>query len=167
MVSEALELAKEELLKLNQAKPNNKNIVIFVSDGEPNDPEDVPEPAARLKAVPNTTVYAVAFEADIDILKNTIATPGKYYTTENIGSLNGIFQQIVKENEKPNKFTKQSEDGQIELENYDNSKNVIIKVNEKAISNPTQNISEKEGKFYLNLTKFNASDKISIEYYKK
>ena len=134
VMADALELAREELLKLKQANPNNANIVIFVSDGEPNDPDDVPAAASKLKAVPNTTVYAVAFEADIDILKNVIATPGKYYTTENVGSLSGIFQQIVKENEKPNKFTKQSENGQIELVNYDDSKNLIIKVNGKASS---------------------------------
>ena len=167
VMADALELAREELLKLKQANPNNANIVIFVSDGVPNDPDDVPAAASKLKAVPNTTVYAVAFEADIDILKNEIATPGKYYTTENVGSLSGIFQQIVKENEKPNKFTKQSENGQIELVNYDDSKNLIIKVNGKAISNPTQKIIKKEGKTYLDLTKFAASDKMSIEYYIK
>ena len=165
-------MTTEEITKLTEERPDNRNIVIFVSDGEPaKQDKKIIDEADKLKAVPNTTVYTVGFDADIEILKQIATDYGKYRTTDQASSLNTIFNEIVDEiaikTEK-----KQSVSGKIELSNVDSSKTnkVVIKVNGTAISaNKVQEaIITENNKYYIDLNKLDLSslrDDILIEYF--
>ena len=170
--SRPLAMTTEEITKLTKERPDNRNIVIFVSDGEPAEQDKkIKDEADKLKAVPNTTVYTVGFDADIEILKQIATDYGKYRTTDQASSLNTIFNEIVDEiaikTEK-----KQSVSGKIELSNVDLSKTnkVVIKVNGTAISaNKVQEaIITENNKYYIDLNKLDLSslrDDILIEYF--
>ena len=170
--SRPLAMTTEEITKLTEERPDNRNIVIFVSDGEPaKQDKKIIDEADKLKAVPNTTVYTVGFDADIEILKQIATDYGKYRTTDQASSLNTIFNEIVDEiaikTEK-----KQSVSGKIELSNVDSSKTnkVVIKVNGTAISaNKVQEaIITENNKYYIDLNKLDLSslrDDILIEYF--
>ena len=164
-MAKALTAAKTEIDRMSKIRLNNKNIVIFVSDGEPTDSTSrITTAASNLKGV--ATVYAVAFDSDISILKNTIATSGKYYTTSQVGSLSTIFQDIATEiGGTP--IPIQSTTGKVILENLDSTKEIVIKVNGIALTDTTGKIYEKNGVYYLILSEFNPTDKIVVEYYKK
>ena len=168
-MAKALKKAKEELARMSEDRKNNKNIVIFVSDGEPTDRTSrIATAASDLKKV--ATVYAVAFDSDITILKNIIATSGKYYTTSQVASLKDIFSDVAQDISNSKKSI-ESTNGRIELENIDMDKEIIIKVNGKKLTDITEMIDTEKGengendKYYLDLTQFNPSDKIEIEYF--
>ena len=170
--SRPLAMTTEEITKLTKERPDNRNIVIFVSDGEPAEVDKtIKDEADKLKAVPNTTVYTVGFDADIEILKQIATDDGKYRTTDQASSLNTIFNEIVDEiaikTEK-----KQSVSGKIELSNVDSSKTnkVVIKVNGTAISADKVQaaIVTENSKYYIDLNKLNLSslqDDVLIEYF--
>ena len=170
--SRPLAMTTEEITKLTEERPDNRNIVIFVSDGEPaKQDKKIIDEADKLKAVPNTTVYTVGFDADIEILKQIATDDGKYRTTDQASSLNTIFNEIVDEiaikTEK-----KQSVSGKIELSNIDSSKTnkVVIKVNGTAISADKVQaaIVTENSKYYIDLNKLNLSslqDDVLIEYF--
>ena len=170
--SRPLAMTTEEITKLTEERPDNRNIVIFVSDGEPaKQDKKIIDEADKLKAVPNTTVYTVGFDADIEILKQIATDYGKYRTTDQASSLNTIFNEIVDEiaikTEK-----KQSVSGKIELSNVDSSKTnkVVIKVNGTAISADKVQaaIVTENSKYYIDLNKLNLSslqDDVLIEYF--
>ena len=170
--SRPLAMTTEEITKLTEERPDNRNIVIFVSDGEPaKQDKKIIDEANKLKAVPNTTVYTVGFDADIEILKQIATDDGKYRTTDQASSLNTIFNEIVDEiaikTEK-----KQSVSGKIELSNVDLSKTnkVVIKVNGTAISADKVQaaIVTENSKYYIDLNKLNLSslqDDVLIEYF--
>ena len=170
--SRPLAMTTEEITKLTKERPDNRNIVIFVSDGEPaKQDKKIIDEADKLKAVPNTTVYTVGFDADIEILKQIATDYGKYRTTDQASSLNTIFNEIVDEiaikTEK-----KQSVSGKIELSNVDSSKTnkVVIKVNGTAISADKVQaaIVTENSKYYIDLNKLNLSslqDDVLIEYF--
>ena len=168
-MAKALKKAKEELARMSEPRQNNKNIVIFVSDGEPTDrTKGITDAANALKGI--ATVYAVAFDSDISILKNTIATSGKYYTTSQVASLKDIFSDVAQDISNSKKSI-ESTNGRIELENIDMDKEIIIKVDEEKLTDITGMIDTEKGengendKYYLDLTQFNPSDKIEIEYF--
>ena len=170
--SRPLAMTTEEITKLTEERPDNRNIVIFVSDGEPaKQDKKIIDEADKLKAVPNTTVYTVGFDADIEILKQIATDYGKYRTTDQASSLNTIFNEIVDEiaikTEK-----KQSVSGKIELSNVDLSKTnkVVIKVNGTAISADKVQaaIVTENSKYYIDLNKLKLSslhDDVLIEYF--
>ncbi len=170
--SRPLAMTTEEITKLTEERPDNRNIVIFVSDGEPaKQDKKIIDEADKLKAVPNTTVYTVGFDADIEILKQIATDYGKYRTTDQASSLNTIFNEIVDEiaikTEK-----KQSVSGKIELSNVDLNKTnkVVIKVNGTAISADKVQaaIVTENSKYYIDLNKLNLSslrDDVLIEYF--
>ena len=170
--SRPLAMTTEEITKLTEERPDNRNIVIFVSDGEPaKQDKKIIDEADKLKAVPNTTVYTVGFDADIEILKQIATDYGKYRTTDQASSLNTIFNEIVDEiaikTEK-----KQSVSGKIELSNVDLSKTnkVVIKVNGTAISADKVQaaIVTENSKYYIDLNKPKLSslhDDVLIEYF--
>ena len=170
--SRPLAMTTKEITKLTEERPDNRNIVIFVSDGEPAEVDKtIKDEADKLKAVPNTTVYTVGFDVDIEILKQIATDYGKYRTTDQASSLNTIFNEIVDEiaikTEK-----KQSVSGKIELSNVDSSKTnkVVIKVNGTAISADKVQaaIVTENSKYYIDLNKLNLSslqDDVLIEYF--
>ena len=174
-MASALTAAKNKFSSLEEG---NNNIVIFLSDGEPSDRSSVATAAAGLKSV--ATVYTVGFgtEADTDILQNTIASStDKYFSAAdgNYLSLSSAFQQatgaITGEAEP-----EQSTDGMIELTGVyaDTEHPITITVNGTALEDditalPTDKtgyvILGDDGKYYLDLSKFNATDSITIEYF--
>ena len=173
-MADGLIMAKTELQKLINVRPNNKNIVIFVSDGEPSSTYGLYDAATALKNVPKTTVYTVAFGSDISILEDTIATdPSKYYTTETSGSLGDIFSEVNADITGTPEDT-QSTDGLIELAGIyaDATHPIKIAVNGTALDDittlPTDasgKVIFKDGTYYLDLSKFEASANITIEYF--
>ena len=186
----ALNKAKTELQALAAARPNNKNIVIFVSDGDNEDSDaGIITAAASLKNASinpdgiansgdekalNPTVYTVAFGSDISILEDTIATSANtYYTTGTSGSLSNIFSEMNADITGTPVPT-QSEDGLIELIGIyaDDEHPIKITVNGTALDDittlPTDDSGKvilKDGTYYLDLSKFNATDSVSIEYF--
>ena len=180
-MTSALKLAEIELKDLASERPDNTNIVIFVSDGEPTvEKNGISSAANSLKNVKlnsgkalNPTVYTVAFGSDIAILRDTIATdPTKYYTTETSGSLGNIFSSL--QDNMVDFKPMQSSDGLITLSGVyaDETHPIKITVNGSAIQNITALPTDKSGyvildngNYYLDLTKFNATDSITIEYY--
>ena len=170
--SRPLAMTTEEITKLTKERPDNRNIVIFVSDGEPAEVDKtIKDEADKLKAVPNTTVYTVGFDADIEILKQIATDYGKYRTTDQASSLNTIFNEIVDEIAIKTE-EKQSVSGRIELSNVDLNKTnkVVIKVNGTAISADKVQaaIVTENSKYYIDLNKLNLSslrDDVLIEYF--
>ena len=170
--SRPLAMTTEEITKLTEERPDNRNIVIFVSDGEPAEVDKtIKDEADKLKAVPNTTVYTVGFDADIEILKQIATDYGKYRTTDQASSLNTIFNEIVDEIAIKTE-EKQSVSGRIELSNVDLNKTnkVVIKVNGTAISADKVQaaIVTENSKYYIDLNKLNLSslhDDVLIEYF--
>ena len=170
--SRPLAMTTEEITKLTEERPDNRNIVIFVSDGEPaKQDKKIIDEADKLKAVPNTTVYTVGFDADIEILKQIATDDGKYRTTDQASSLNTIFNEIVDEIAIKTE-EKQSVSGRIELSNVDLNKTnkVVIKVNGTAISADKVQaaIVTENSKYYIDLNKLNLSslqDDVLIEYF--
>ena len=181
-MTNALRSAKSKIEELS-AGNNNNNIVIFLSDGEPTDNRNsVIKAASALKGV--ATVYSIGFgsEADTSILKDYIASDtGKYYpATSDLSSLSNVFTTI--ENEiSVEPISKQSENGQIKLTGIytDVNHKIIINVTNvngvkktpiqiTTLPDATGKIIEgKDKAYYLDLTKFEAGDTISIECFTK
>ena len=172
-MSTALKAAKN---KFSSLKAGNNNIVIFLSDGEPSDSrKSVRTAASALKGV--ATVYTVGFgaEADTDILRNTIASStDKYFpaTEGNYSSLYNAFQQA--KDDFAQFVQKQSTNALIELTGVyaDETHPIKITVNGTALGNITSLPTDKSGyvildngKYYLDVNKFEATDTITIEYY--
>lgn len=172
-MSTALTTAKN---KFSSLKEGNNNIVIFLSDGEPSDKRsDVAKAASELKKV--ATVYTVGFGADADtnILQNTIASSkDKYFpaTEGNYSSLYNAFQQA--KDDFAQFELKQSIDALVELTGVyaDETHPIKITVNGTPLGDITALPTDKSGyvildngKYYLDVNKFEATDTITIEYY--
>ena len=172
-MSTALKAAKN---KFSNLKAENNNIVIFLSDGEPSDSrKSVRTAASALKGV--ATVYTVGFgaEADTDILQNTIASStDKYFpaTEGNYSSLYNAFQQA--KDDFAQFVQKQSTNALIELTGVyaDETHPIKITVNGTPLGDITSLPTDKSGyvildngKYYLDVNKFEATDTITIEYY--
>ena len=169
-VTNALTLASTEIDKLKQERPDNQNIVIFVSDGYPEGDTmtNIKNAAAKLHG--KATVYAIGLDMDIDVLKTVVASdPSKYKTTLQASSLKDIFQDIKTDIVGKYKPT-QSVAGKIELTDIDMTKSIIIKVNGKEI--PATDIDSKlikdetNKKYYVDLNQFSLSDEVTVEYTK-
>ena len=172
-MSTALKAAKN---KFSNLKAENNNIVIFLSDGEPSDSrKSVRTAASALKGV--ATVYTVGFgaEADTDILRNTIASStDKYFpaTEGNYSSLYNAFQQA--KDDFAQFEPEQSIDALVELTGVyaDETHPIKITVNGTPLGDITSLPTDKSGyvildngKYYLDVNKFEATDTITIEYY--
>ena len=172
-MSSALKVAEQEIKELKALNPNNANIVIFVSDGEPDGDSNRAIESAAESLQKQATVYTVAFDSDISILKNTIATDAnKYYTTSNSSSLGDIFTDISLDF-TDNKQDIQSNSGKVELTNIvaDEKHPIVIYVNgiktetiNSLPSDATGKVIYENGKYYIDLTKFEADARIEIEY---
>ena len=172
-MSTALTAAKNKFASL---KAGNNNIVIFLSDGEPTDSRSsVSKAAAALKGV--ATVYTVGFGsgADTNILQNTIASStDKYFPAAdgNYSSLASAFKQATES--MSNFEPKQSSEGLIALTGVyaDATHPIKITVNGTPLDNIVSLPTDKSGyvildngNYYLDLGKFDATAKVTIEYF--
>lgn len=170
-ISGALLQAKEQMQLLVQAKPQNNNIVIFIGDGDPDaDGEEnkISDYADDLDKIAD--IYAVGFGINSSILKNDIASSTeKYYTTEDNLDLSDIFTQIGEDLSDPVENNEVSNNGLVELDNIDTSKDITITVDGKNkykgnVSGGTDYIEQTGGTYYLDTTQFDAGAEIEITY---
>ena len=168
----ATALTKAESV-LNTFNNNNDNVVIFLSDGDPTD-SGYNTVATRIKNS-GTKIYTIGFNtsSSADSILASIASKGCNYKA-GIDDLANIFEVISSEiSGEPVNTT--SANGKIELSSkiYVDSKHpIIIKVNGTVnttiTSLPTDaegKLTFENGKYYLDLTKFNPKDKVTIEYF--
>ena len=169
-ISGALLRAKEQMQLLDQAKPQNNNIVIFIGDGDPSaDDEEnkISDYADDLDKIAD--IYAVGFGINSSILKNDIASStDKYYTTEDNLDLSAIFTQIGEDLSDPVESNEVSNNGLVELDNIDTSKDITITVDGENVYegkvSDTDYIETTDGKYYLDTTQFDAGAEIEITY---
>ena len=169
-ISGALLQAKEQMQLLDQAKPQNNNIVIFIGDGDPSaDAEEnkISDYADDLDKIAD--IYAVGFGINSSILKNDIASStDKYYTTEDNLDLSAIFTQIGEDLSDPVESNEVSNNGLVELDNIDTSKDITITVDGENVYegkvSDTDYIETTDGKYYLDTTQFDAGAEIEITY---
>lgn len=171
-ISGALQRAKQQMELLKSSKPQNNNIVIFVGDGEPSaDKEEhkISDYARELQNVAKSGVYAIGFGINSSTLRTIASSTDKYYTTANGNiDLSGIFTQIGEDLSDPVENNEVSNNGLVELDNIDTSKDITITVdgeNEyKGNVSGTDYIEQTGGTYYLDTTQFDAGAEIEITY---
>lgn len=175
VISGALQKATEQVNKLKESNKTNKNIVIFVGDGEPQcDGGDISGEAEKLKAT-GATVYTIGFKNDVKELRNIASDDGKggklYYTTSDNVDLSSIFTTIGTTINPGKEEQKESAEGLIELPNIDTSKNITINGKTDTFDSWREsgiiNYDEDKKVYFLDTSKFDADESIEIEYFEK
>lgn len=175
VISGALQKATEQVNKLKESNKTNKNIVIFVGDGEPQcDGGDISGEAEKLKAT-GATVYTIGFKNDVKELRNIASDDGKggklYYTTSDNVDLSSIFTTIGTTINPGKEEQKESVEGLIELPNIDTSKNITINGKTDTFDSWREsgiiNYDEDKKVYFLDTSKFDADESIEIEYFEK
>ena len=168
-ISGALQRAKQQVNLLKEANPDNKTIVIFVGDGEPDGD------AERNKIV-SDAVYSIGFETDVYELSLIASKPENYKTTSDDLDLSDIFSEVVEDLGDEEPVDTVTENGIIELTDIDTTKKVKLVVKnpeqpatttEELISAIPQIKRRADGTYYLDVTEFNAGADISIQYVMK
>ncbi len=167
VIAGALTRAKTQIDEMKKLYPNNKNIVIFIGDGDPdgdrNDGNNIPGAAKALKNT-GATVYAIGFGQNVKVLRDTVASStDKYYTTSSTIDLSSIFTEI-KNDFAGEPVVTTSIDGLIELTNINMNKTITLTVNGRKTEIAEGQIISKNGKQYLDTTKFAADASIELEY---
>ena len=177
-ISGALQRAKQQVDLLNEANPDNKTIVIFVGDGEPDGDAErnkIETYANNLKAV-SDAVYSIGFETDVDELSLIASKPENYKTTSDDLDLSDIFSEVVEDLGDEEPVDTVTENGIIELTDIDTTKKVKLVVKnpeqpatttEELISAIPQIKQRADGTYYLDVTEFEAGADISIQYVMK
>ena len=177
-ISGALQRAKQQVDLLNAANPDNKTIVIFVGDGEPDGDAErnkIGTYANNLKAV-SDAVYSIGFETDVYELSLIASKPENYKTTSDDLDLSDIFSEVVEDLGDEEPVDTVTENGIIELTDIDTTKKVKLVVKnpeqpatttEELISAIPQIKQRADGTYYLDVTEFNAGADISIQYVMK
>lgn len=177
-ISGALQRAKQQVDLLNAANPDNKTIVIFVGDGEPDgdgERNKIGTYANNLKAV-SDAVYSIGFETDVYELELIASEPGNYKTTSDNLDLSEIFSEVIEDLGDEEPVDTVTENGIIELTNIDTTKKVKLVVKnpeqpatttEELISAIPQIKQRADGTYYLDVTEFEAGADISIQYVMK
>ncbi len=177
-ISGALQRAKQQVDLLNAANPDNKTIVIFVGDGEPDGDAErnkIGTYANNLKAV-SDAVYSIGFETDVDELSLIASKPENYKTTSDDLDLSDIFSEVVEDLGDEEPVDTVTENGIIELTDIDTTKKVKLVVKnpeqpatttEELISAIPQIKQRADGTYYLDVTEFEAGADISIQYVMK
>lgn len=177
-ISAALRTAKDEIVRLNTENPNNKNVVIFISDGKPEGDDDeanIPTYASQLKTAVTggVEVYTIGFGANPDndaewkkYLQNTIASSTNNYYYAGSNNMDTVFNDLSSIISPATPVNVASIDGKVELTGIDTSKKVTINGTEKTIANWENKIVQSGTKYYVDLSKYAADTKITIEYYK-
>lgn len=177
-ISGALQRAKQQVDLLNAANPDNKTIVIFVGDGEPDGDagrNKIGTYANNLKAV-SDAVYSIGFETDVYELSLIASKPENYKTTSDDLDLSDIFSEVVEDLGDEEPVDTVTENGIIELTDIDTTKKVKLVVRnpeqpatttEELISAIPQIKQRADGTYYLDVTEFEAGADISIQYVMK
>lgn len=177
-ISGALQRAKQQVDLLNAANPDNKTIVIFVGDGEPDgdgERNKIGTYANNLKAV-SDAVYSIGFETDVYELELIASEPGNYKTTSDNLDLSEIFSEVIEDLGDEEPVDTVTENGIIELTDIDTTKKVKLVVKnpeqpatttEELISAIPQIKQRADGTYYLDVTEFEAGADISIQYVMK
>ena len=177
-ISGALQRAKQQVDLLNEANPDNKTIVIFVGDGEPDGDakrNKIGTYANNLKAV-SDAVYSIGFETNVYELSLIASKPENYKTTSDDLDLSDIFSEVVEDLGDEEPVDTVTENGIIELTDIDTTKKVKLVVKnpeqpatttEELISAIPQIKRRADGTYYLDVTEFNAGADISIQYVMK
>lgn len=177
-ISGALQRAKQQVDLLNAANPDNKTIVIFVGDGEPDGDAErnkIGTYANNLKAV-SDAVYSIGFETDVYELELIASEPGNYKTTSDNLDLSEIFSEVIEDLGDEEPVDTVTENGIIELTDIDTTKKVKLVVKnpeqpatttEELISAIPQIKQRADGTYYLDVTEFEAGADISIQYVMK
>lgn len=177
-ISGALQRAKQQVDLLNAANPDNKTIVIFVGDGEPDGDAErnkIGTYANNLKAV-SDAVYSIGFETDVYELELIASEPGNYKTTSDNLDLSEIFSEVIEDLGDEEPLDTVTENGIIELTDIDTTKKVKLVVKnpeqpatttEELISAIPQIKQRADGTYYLDVTEFEAGADISIQYVMK
>lgn len=177
-ISGALQRAKQQVNLLKEANPDNKTIVIFVGDGEPDGDAErnkIGTYANNLKAV-SDAVYSIGFETDVYELSLIASKPENYKTTSDDLDLSDIFSEVVEDLGDEEPVDTVTENGIIELTDIDTTKKVKLVVKnpeqpatttEELISAIPQIKRRADGTYYLDVTEFNAGADISIQYVMK
>ena len=168
----------ENINLLKEANPDNKTIVIFVGDGEPDGDAErnkIGTYANNLKAV-SDAVYSIGFETDVYELSLIASKPENYKTTSDDLDLSDIFSEVVEDLGDEEPVDTVTENGIIELTDIDTTKKVKLVVKnpeqpatttEELISAIPQIKRRADGTYYLDVTEFNAGADISIQYVMK
>lgn len=181
IISGALQRAITQMQVMKAANPNNRNIVIFIGDGNPEGDaaeDQIPTLAAQLKTEADA-VYAIGFGENVSTLENTIATAAtetqRYYTTITTTSdIIPTFSNIIEGEKLADTVEKVTSGGKITLTNINTAKNVTITINGGTpITDSLANlvtagyiISENnEYKVNLGGSKFGANDSVEIVYF--
>lgn len=177
-ISGALQRAKQQVNLLKEANPDNKTIVIFVGDGEPDGDAErnkIGTYANNLKAV-SDAVYSIGFETDVYELSLIASKPENYKTTSDDLDLSDIFSEVVEDLGDEEPVDTVTENGIIELTDIDTTKKVKLVVKnpeqpatttEELISAIPQIKQRADGTYYLDVTEFEAGADISIQYVMK
>lgn len=177
-ISGALQRAKQQVDLLNEVNPDNKTIVIFVGDGEPDGDAErnkIGTYANNLKAV-SDAVYSIGFETDVYELSLIASKPDNYKTTSDDLDLSDIFSEVVEDLGDEEPVDTVTENGIIELTDIDTTKKVKLVVKnpeqpatttEELISAIPQIKQRADGTYYLDVTEFEAGADISIQYVMK
>ena len=154
------------------------NVVIFVGDGGTGwlagvKWKDCIENSNKLKA--KATVYTIGVQ-NSDVLRNMATDPNTTYSTVNGYTESGLTEALKKVitniSIESNKSNKKTDNGKVLLEGlYVDAKHPIVitvegKTSETFNSTPPTIIKDGNN-YYLDLTKFNANDNVSITYYSK
>jgi len=144
---------------------NNKNVIILLSDGEP-DTIGHDAAATAIKQA-GTKIYTIGFgtNSTANSILAGIASPGCDYTSgedDLANAFNAINSDLSGE-----PVSVQSNDAKVLLDNLDNTKTIVIKVNGTALEDITGKIIEENGEYYLDLNTFNPGDSIVVEYIAK
>ena len=168
----ALTEANGVLTKLSN---NNKNVIIFLSDGDP-DNGNYNDIATAIKNS-GTTIYTIGFDTTpkADGILAGIATPNtkdhKYNYTAGVNDLSAVFDAISRDVSEDVLPSKTSKNGKVELTGIgtvDSTHPITVAVNGNEIKITTladARISYENGKYLLDLTGFNPTDSISIKYF--
>ena len=174
-MSTGLNLANSEIKRMDDPNdPNDKNIIIFLSDGtikntststseETQHNVDTALNNLKHNGVVNQTIYTIPFGADADreLLKD-IASGPEYClsSSDNLSSLEAVFKQIINDMGEPVEET--SENGKVYLDDIDMNKqdNIKITVDGTERADLIQYIKKdaQTGEYYLDLTKFSSDD---------
>lgn len=176
-MASALDAAKDQLTEMKNANPDNKNIVIFVGDGDPSDwnTNNIKTNANELKAI-SDAVYSIGFEADVEELSWIASKPENYKTTNDDLDLSAIFSEVIEDLGDEEPVDTVTKNGIIELTDIDTTKKVKLVVkNPEQPSTTTEELIREipqikqraDGTYYLDVTEFDAGADISIQYVMK
>ena len=176
-MASALKTAKDQLTEMEKENPDNKNIVIFVGDGEPSDwnTNNIKTNANELIKV-SDAVYSIGFEADVEALSWIASKPENYKTTSDDLDLSDIFSEVIEDLGDEEPVDTVTKNGIIELTDIDTTKKVKLVVkNPEQPSTTTEELIREipqikqraDGTYYLDVTEFDAGADISIQYVMK